>query len=449
MAREGAAIASALDRAAQALQANRAAHDPLRQVLKAIQPLRGLAALDDLPPLPDVLEGIERAVAEVSGSGAAPPPQVGQLFQAAATAVARSAREVAERGRPDPEGAEFQKFAGLLLKLGAREPEVASIASLYYDDSGPHIVNRGAAPPAPPAPATFAASPDVAAPPTRPAGLGRLELVSQGEHLRQAADSLERAQSVTQRELRAHTLASTFRALAHAAGGGILGAKVAQLAAAVRDALASGVAVHQPAAFAAELRRMGDVLARTGAGGVRDALDEPALAAELDPSIERVQALSRPPAAPVAPIESPMVTPHPRSPVPPDEPVPETLDLVGSWVAYQRQVEAEETGIGPASLEELIAAAGRAPPSRDTGRPARTGPAPASPPSPRAAALPGAPATVEPMVVDVRTLLYRGERALQRARELREVAKQAPGDALRGLVEEVCDLVALALESHA
>jgi len=48
--------------------------------------------------------------------------------------------------------------------------------------------------------------------------------------------------------------------------------------------------------------------------------------------------------------------------------------------------------------------------------------------------------------VDVRTLLYRGDRALARAQELRAAAKQASGDSLRALVEEVCDLVALALE---
>jgi len=398
VAREGAAIASALDRAAQALQANRATHDPLRQVLKAVQPLRGLAALNDLPPLPDLLEGIERAVAKVAGSGPEPPPQVAELFQAAATAVARSAREVADRGRPDPEGAEFQTFAGMLLKFTEREPDVVPIGSLYYGDSGPHILNRGT-------------------PAARPSGLGRLELVSQGEHLRLAADSLERAQSVTQRELRAHTLASTFRALG-AAGGGILGERVAQLAAAAHDALATGVAVHEPAAFAAELRRAGDVLARTGAEG---AGEEAALAAELDSLIARIHALPRSRAAP------------------PDEPVPETPDLVGSWIAYQRRVQA---GIGPASLEELTAAGAEPPASRETGRgrAAETVSAPAPAPAP-------APATVQSEVVDVRTLLYRGERALHRARELREVAKQAPPGALPALVEEVCDLVALARES--
>src|SRR5207247_1930402 len=80
----------------------------------------------------------------------------------------------------------------------------------YYNDSGPHLVSRGV-------------------PVARPSTLGRLELVSHGEHLRQAADSLERAPSTTQRELRAHTLGSTFRALANA-GGGSLADRVAEFA---------------------------------------------------------------------------------------------------------------------------------------------------------------------------------------------------------------------------
>src|SRR2546422_8149222 len=109
VAREGAAIASALDRAGQALRANPLAHDPLQHVLRALQGLRGLAALNDLPPLPDLLEGIERAIAELVRPGARPAPGAGDLFQAAASAIARGARDVAERGRPDPEGIEFKK----------------------------------------------------------------------------------------------------------------------------------------------------------------------------------------------------------------------------------------------------------------------------------------------------------------------------------------------------
>jgi len=397
VAREGAAIASALDRAAQALRANPLAHDPLQHVLRALQGLRGLAALSDLPPLPDLLEGIERAIAELTRPGFAPPASVGDLFQGAASAIAKSAREVAERGRPDPEGPEFRSFAALLVQFLESEPDVVPVTSLYYEDAGPHVVKQGV-------------------PAARPATLGRLELVSHGEHLRQAADSLERAPSPTQRELRAHTLAGTFRALAQA-GGGALPERVAQFAAAAREAVSSGVAVRRAAEFAGVLRRAGDLLTRSSAG------DEAALAAELDGLTEALHALGGPGAGP---LPSPTPTgPRPAAATasPPlaaaDEAVPETPDLVGSWAVYQRLTRA---GVGPASLEEIVARTAPRAPSLDTGRP------------------------VDSSIVDIRTLLYRGERALQRAQELRAQATHATGDALRALVDEVCDLVALAAE---
>jgi len=410
VAREGAAIAGALERAAQALRANPRAHDPLQHVMRALQPLRGLAALTDLPPLPDLLEGIERAIGELSRSGLEPPTNLGELFQVAGSAIARAAREVAERGRPDPEGPDFRQFAGLLMKFMESEPDAVSIGSLYYSDSGPHIVSRGV-------------------PAARPSTLGKLELVSHGEHLRQAADSLERAPSATQRELRAHTLGTTFRALANA-GGGVLADRVAQFAIAGREAVASGIAVSSAAAFAAELRRAGDLLVRSGTG------DEEALATELDALTAALRAI-QPGAAPApAPRPAPASRPTPppaaaplvpgvkAAPAPRHEPaMPETPDLVGSWAAYQRL---SERGIGSASLAELIAGVEGAP----------AAPAPGSPLAAAAA----------PAAVDVRALLYRGDRALQRAQELRAAAKRASGDELRALVDEVCDLVALALE---
>ena len=396
VAREGAAIASALDRASKALTANPLAHDPLQHVLKALQPLRGLAALIDLPPLPDLLEGIERAIGELSQSTTAPATPVGELFQAAASSIAHAAREVAERGRPDPEGAEFRRFAGLLVKFMDGEPDVVAIDTLFHRDAGPHIVQRGTAP-------------------ARPAKLGQLELVSHGEHLRQAADSLERAPSPTQRELRAHTLAGTFRALA-SAGGGAVADRVAEFAQASRDAVTSGIAVNQSALFAVELRRAGEILTRSGAG------DEAALAAELAAVTAAVRALGAP--APVVPIESlapaPVSAPRISAPVaapPSDEAVPEAGDLTGSWATYQRLAA---PGFGAASLDALLQG-----PSADTGRPV---------------------STREPAVVDIRTLLYKGARARQRAQELREAAKRINGDDLRAIIDEVCDLVVLAIE---
>ena len=398
VAREGAAIASALDRAGRALRANPLAHDPLQQVLKAIQPLRGLAALNDLPPLPDLLEGIERAIGELNRTtGNAPAgwgDLIAELFQMAATSIAHAAREVAERGRPDPESAEFRRFAGLLVKFMDSEPDVVPIERLGT------IVRRG----------TAASS-------TRPATLGRLELVSHGEHLRQAADSLERAPSATQRELRAHTLAGTFRVLG-AAGGGPVAERVAEFAQAAREAVSSGIAVNQATLFAAELRKAGEVLSASGSG------DETSTAAALAAVTIAIRRLSGEP----VPIESLVAsTPPPPAPPPPSTPADRArrsgavaappigaesaTDIAGTWMRYQQLVAA---GVGPPSLEELIG-----------GRRGNGG---------------GNEA------IDIRTLLYKGASAQHRAQELREAAKRASGESLRAIIDEVCDLVVLAIE---
>lgn len=422
VAREGAAIASALDRAGRALRGNPLAHDPLQQVLKALQPLRGLAALNDLPPLPDLLEGIEEAIGEIGRTSTAPPPNLGdtiaELFQMAATSIAHAAREVAERGRPDPESAEFRKFAELLMRFMESEPDIVPIETVAT------IVRRGTAPQAA----------------ERPAQLGRLELVSHGEHLRQAADSLERAPSATQRELRAHTLGGTFRALS-AVGGGPVAERVAEFAQAARDAVTSGVAVSQPALFAGELRKAGEILTASGSG------DETATAAALAAVTAAVRQMGGGQAAPPPPPPPPAPVPHPppKAPAPPpttpadrarvsgatrapaaaaEPPLGAELanDIAGTWMRYQQLVAA---GVGPASLDELLkggAAAGAAAAPRGN----------------------GGTAAVE--AVDIRSLLYKGARARQRAQELREAAKRASGDALRAIIDEVCDLVVLAIE---
>jgi chemotaxis protein histidine kinase CheA len=411
VAREGAAIASALDRASQTLRANPRAGEPLQAVLRAVQPLRGLAALNDLPPLPDLLDGIDRAIAETARSPG-PVPDVADLFAAAARAIAQSAREVAERGRPDPEGADFKRFAQRLVPLLEADAPVVPIETLYHGDQGPHVLRRGT-------------------PAARPATLGRLELVSHGEHLRQAADSLERAPSPTQRELRAHSLAGTFRALAEASGGPLADA-VSRFAHQGRDAVLSGLATRDPSGFATQLRRAADVLAGSSSA------DETALAARLDQVTRALRVAAPPPgtAAP-APPDQPAPTAA-RASVTVETPVPETADLVGSWATYQRLVA---SGIGEPSLTELLSGNG------EQARITTARPAPAAPP-------PATPVFAVDLadadVVDIRTLLFRGERALARARELRAEAQRGGSpEQLRALVEEVVDLVALALEPGA
>src|SRR5881409_52562 len=408
VAREGAAIAGALERAAQALRANPLAHDPLQHVMRALQPLRGLAALNDLPPLPDLLDGIEQAIGELSRTSGAPPAGVGEtvaeLFQMAATSIAHAARDVAERGRPDPESAEFRRFAGLLVRFMESEPEIVPIETVAT------IVRRGRPP---------------AGESARPETLGRLELVSHGEHLRQAADSLERAPSATQRELRAHTLAGTFRALSATGGGsGAVAERVAEFAQAAREAVSSGIAVNQPALFAAELRKAGEVLSASGSG---DETSTAAALAAVTIAIRRLGGGAAVPIESLAPTHSQPAAPAPPAPSPPSTPADRArrsgavrepvgggrggaesaTDIAGTWMVYQRMVAA---GIGPASLEELIA-------GRTNGEP-----------------------------VDIGRLLYKGASARQRAQELREAAKRASGESLRAIIDEVCDLVVLAIE---
>jgi hypothetical protein len=442
-------------------------------VLRTLQPLRGLAALNDLPPLPDVLEGIERAITEVvRGAPQAAPAATPDFFQGAAAAIAQAAREVAERGRPDPDGPAFRAFAGHLAHFFDREPVIVSISDLYFDDTGPHIVQRGAGA-------------------AQAAPLSRVELVSHGEHLRLAADAIERAPSATQRELRVHTLAGTFRALA-VAGEGPLPKSLGRFVDAAREAVALGHAVREPARFATALRRASELLAEaataddtrlaTGLASVATLISTlaapaaPAPAAPAPAPIPIAVPLRVPEPLPIVPIETlapappeppPIVPIQTLTPAPPEIPaepavppkpelppllltemseVPaETPDLVGSWIAYERMVAA---GIGPASLEELMGeAATPAAPARDTTRPAPPSlvavePAPAE-------SVPVAPAPVDLPVVDVQALLYRGHAALARAQELRELAKRTPPDELPALFEEVCDLVVLAFEPGA
>jgi chemotaxis protein histidine kinase CheA len=216
--REGATVASVLDQVARSLQQDPTTRDPLERVLTVMQPLRGLAMLAELPPMPDLLEGVERAVGEISRRRE-PVADAALLFNAGAKALSRAAREISTAGQADPDAEETLDFARRLGAIVDLEGDVPPIDALYHEDDGPHVVERGTAS-------------------VRPAELDRLELVSHGEHLRLAADQLEQGQAAAQRELRAQALATTFRALA-AAGGDPLQDAVARFANAARQAVAA------------------------------------------------------------------------------------------------------------------------------------------------------------------------------------------------------------------
>jgi hypothetical protein len=475
LARESAALGSVLDQAARIFQTGAASPDTLQVVLRRMQPLRGLAALSDFPPLADVLDGIERTVVGVSRLEISPSSGGGRL-EAAARALSRAARDIADRGKPDLEAAEFRGFATLLLASEDEEQPAVPIESLFFaGEEG--IVQRGV----PPRGAMVGS-------------MGAASVVSRGEHLCQAADEIAEAGTATQRDLRLHVLVGDLRTLGNGLPAG-LDVAVDAFGVAARAAVARGAAAGDPARFAGLIRDAGVRLRGftevTQPGSLIQAFE--ALSTAVDglstsagaspraalhpvaPPIPETVAQPSPVAvkpeddeSDVVPIESlapdePEEEPGPEPavavaveeieepvapppPPPPPLPVPALAsslveaatvvvvatgdehgwDLAASYSRYEALVAGE--------TEPAVAAA----PVREAMSVAVATPAPVSAPTP-------GPLTV----VEIGDICYRGRRALERAdavrREIQALAVSTPVTTLQPLVDELLDLVELAL----
>lgn len=471
LARESAALGSVLDQAARIFQTGTAAPDTLQVVLRRMQPLRGLAAIADYPPLPDVLDGIERTLVGVSQLEISPSSGGGRL-EAAARALSRAARDIADRGKPDLEAAEFRGFATLLLASEDDEQLPVPIESLFFaGENG--IVQRGV----PPRGALGG-------------GMGAAAVVSRGEHLCQAADEIADATTATQRDLRLHVLVGDLKTLGAGLPAG-LEVAVDAFGVAARAAVARGAAAREAQQFAGLIRDAGVRLR-----GFTEVTQPASLISVFEELITRLDGLAMPPgpvphgamhplatppepmaatvaawvddesdvvpieslapdepaeAAPIVPIESLAPAPEPEAP---PLPVAESISVVAAefagWDIAASYGYYEHLVAGPAA-----AVAAPPPPA-----PAPPLPAPVVAPqvvaSPLVAAPPApppvqpVPVAVEPLVVEIGELCYRGRSALERAdvvrREIRTAlsASDSPA-AIRPLVDELLDLVELAL----
>lgn len=434
VAREGALVASALDRAARSLESTPEAREPLYAVLRRMQSLRGLAELADLSPLPEVLDGIELAVGDLTRLFA-PPPGVPALLDSAAAALTRIARDVAERGTPDADAPEAQLFTDRLLRAFASEDDVMPIDRLLDSSVADAIVRSTAQPQfAPPAP------------------LGSVEIVSHGEHLVQAAELLLHAPTTTARDLRLYALVPAFRA-AGIPGRDALTPALARFATSACRAIADGTAVADVSRFATMLQSAGAILR-----SVADAGPDKALATRLDEltrELEPEPAMAGPAGttpktidivgdAEVVPIESlafdgepAIVSPEPSMPPAEAWPAPVTDDVVSILSLAPEPSSADADVVSILSLEP------------DDQLPIERGFAEYRH---RVLAGPSAVASHETPVVDITALCYRGRAALERAAEVRtEIAarlERHPGlDAGDPLVRELLDLVPLALNT--
>ena len=468
LAREAAALGSVLDQTAKSLATGTSSEEVLGALVRRLLPLRGLAALTDFPPLPDLLDGIERTA--VSLSRLEVPPQAGaERLAAAADALVRAAREIADRGRPDPHGQEFQRFAGLLLHpvADADSAPVVDIESLYFaGEDG--LVKRGLAPkPEPRLPLAAAA------------------VVSRGEHLVQAADELAEAASTAQRDLRLHVLLQDLRTLATGLPP-VLDVSVESFAASARSAILRGAAAAEPSRFAECVREAG-----TRLRGYTEITQPATLAAGFEPLVARLERLGTevapPPAiavveresaplvvAPTAAVPEPPVVPiESLAPEPEPEPEPAPAAVPGPVDPYAHLPIVPIESLAPdeepvpvmAAAPAVAPRAVAAPPAVELpgddgwdiaasfaryeallagGVPAPTAGIPAAP------ALVAVATAEAEAVVDIDDLLYHGRAALERAEELRRELRTLNARAtslttLQPLVDELLDLVELAI----
>jgi hypothetical protein len=410
VAREGALIASALDRAARALRTSPTDREPLYNVIRRMQSLRGLAELGDLAPLPDILDGIELAVGDLSRLFA-PPPGVDEVMDAAAHALTRISRDVAEHGRPDPEAEEARRFTELLLRAFAVERDVVPIESLYFPDDPQPLSHPSSQP-------QFAT----------PEAFGPLELVSHGEHLCQSADLIAAARSSTERDLRLYHLLGALRTAAAPSPDPVAGA-LGIFARSAQEALAAGVASRAVEDLVVRLREAGTLLRAVGEADDRMQISRrlldvahrmDGLRASTEPGGEPVpiESLGYESEADVVPIES--LAPQPAAPA---------TGLERSFHTLEQLIR-ERAPTTPA-LDSLLVRA-----------------APAAAPAPVPVVT--APQEVEEPAVAIGSLCYSGYAALERANAVRhQITAQLSGNAslesLQPLLQELLDLVPLAL----
>src|SRR3954464_932196 len=287
VAREGALIASALDRAARSLRTSPSDREPLYNVIRRMQSLRGLAELGDLVPLPEILDGIELAVGDLTRLFA-PPPGVDEVMDAAGRALTRISRDVAEHGRPDPDAEEAAQFTELLLRAFAVERDVVPIESLYFEGD-PDSLTRPASQP------QFGS----------PEPLGPLELLSHGEHLCQSADLIGRARSAIERDLRFYHLLGALRSATPASTDPVAEA-LGIFARSAQEALAAGVASSSVDELVSRIREAGELLRGIGEADDRMPVSRRLLdvAHRLDRLREAPDAKTDEPSGEPVPIES-------------------------------------------------------------------------------------------------------------------------------------------------
>ncbi|MFQ5550645.1 MAG: hypothetical protein ACE5FJ_05360, partial [Gemmatimonadales bacterium] len=114
VAREGAAAAAALESAAGVVGDTAPDTSVAESILQTMQPLRGVASLADLPPMPDILDAVERMLGEFQRHPDLKVADLPKVLRSAARALAAAAKEVAAAGTTEGSQEAALEFANLM-----------------------------------------------------------------------------------------------------------------------------------------------------------------------------------------------------------------------------------------------------------------------------------------------------------------------------------------------
>jgi HPt (histidine-containing phosphotransfer) domain-containing protein len=147
--REIGGVVAELDRALGELANTPDGREPLRAVLRRMRPVRGVAGMDSLSPVLEMLEAIEDVAHQVMGRSGPVESREVEVLGASRDALAAAAAAL-EKGQGVGEGAELDRFRQVRDRDEGRaeagESGVVPVASLFFAGAGPHVVSSPLAP---------------------------------------------------------------------------------------------------------------------------------------------------------------------------------------------------------------------------------------------------------------------------------------------------------------
>lgn len=386
--------------------------DAAGNVLGRVRALRGIASVKDHATLADVLEAAEQAAHPLELGEPVLSAERIAVLQAAATLLRGVAAAMRAGSAVDPAGPDIARFATALEAMQQRETgaeRIVPIADLFFQDGGATVLEE---------------APN---PPTSSAERFRLEVVSQGEHLRRLVGDARGARDELARERVRRGLRQALTSLRQAAES-FGEQEVSDFVASHNEAV-----VRLDSRALESLEEVASLLAQPG--GAANSLNERLNALQLKRGDTPPRSTPRPPqpapsGAHASTAPSGMMTPLSGAPIisaPADSPRPVAARPTPAGSASVNPMRSPTPSAGAVALGDLL----------DRGL--RTlGTLPQTPLS-----SPITLAEQPPVPIDV--LLYRGRAAIERAREIRDAIQRGGGAADAEALGELYDLLDLAL----